>query len=102
MSATEEGVTTRCPNCPTTLVEMQVRTALWQRERLVVVEEIPALVCPACSEQFYDDDTSEALRRLNEEGFPEEAAARTVTVPIFSLAGRIRTRQPIPEDTYVD
>jgi hypothetical protein len=53
-------------------------------------------------EQFYDDDVSEALRRLAEEGFPSAKAAREIRVPVFSLAGRLPPRPVLPDDTYVD
>ena len=66
-----------------------VRTAIWMQERLVVVEDIPAQVCDACMEQFYDDDTTDALRRLTEEGFASATPKRELLVPIFSLEGRI-------------
>ena len=79
-----------------------VRTTIWQDDRVVIVEDIPAHVCGSCMEQFYDDNVSDALRRLAEEGFPAEAAKKEMVVPVFSLAGRIRTRKAIPEDSYVD
>lgn len=66
------------------------------------MEGIPALVCWDCGDQYYDDDVSEAIRRLNEDGFPEAEAARTELVHVFTLEGRIRKRAPLPEDTYVD
>jgi len=91
-----------CARCSKRLQAMRVRTAIWQNEKLAVVEDIPALVCPDCAEQYYDDDVSEALRRLNEAGFPVEEAERLVEVPIFSLQGRIRKRGPMPEDAHVD
>lgn len=91
-----------CPICNVLLTSSEVRTAVWQGDRLAVVEAVPALVCPSCREQFYDDDVSEALRRLSESGFPESAAERTMVVPVFTLEGRIRRRKPLPEDTYVD
>jgi YgiT-type zinc finger domain-containing protein len=91
-----------CARCNQRLSSMRVRTAIWRNDKLAVIEDIPALVCPGCSEQYYDDDVSEALRRLNEAGFPADEAERTVEVPIFSLEGRIRKRRPMPEDTYVD
>lgn len=91
-----------CPRCGEPLAERLVRSAIWQGDRLAVVEGIPALVCASCVEQYYDDDVSDALRRLNEEGFPDSAAERTIVVPVFSLEGRIRQRRPIPEDTHVD
>ena len=79
-----------------------VRTAIWQADRLSIVEDVPALVCGSCREQFYDDDVSEALRRLGEDGFPASEAVRTMDVNVFSLQGRIRERKPLPEDSYVD
>jgi YgiT-type zinc finger domain-containing protein len=91
-----------CPRCNQLLTQMNVRTAIWQKDRLAVVEDIPALVCSTCTDQFYDDDVSDALRSLNEKGFPPEEAERTIEVPIFSLRERIRKRKPLSEDTYVD
>ena len=79
-----------------------VKTAIWMHERLVVVEDIPAQVCGACMEQFYDDDTTDALRRLTEEGFASATPKRELVVPIFSLEGRVVRRTPSEEDLYVD
>ena len=79
-----------------------VKTAIWMHERLVVVEDIPAQVCDACMEQFYDDDTTDALRRLTEEGFASATPKRELVVPIFSLEGRVVRRTPSEEDLYVD
>jgi len=67
-----------------------VRTAIWQGEHLAIVEDIPAHVCSGCLEQFYDADVSDALRRLTEHGFPRDRAQREITVPVFSLEGRVR------------
>ena len=94
--------TALCPICETRLDQAEVRSAIWQADRLAVIENIPALVCRGCGEQFYDDDVSEALRRLGEEGFPDSEAHSMIEVPVFSLEGRIRKRMPLPEDTYVD
>lgn len=71
-----------------------VRTAIWREEQLIVVEDIPAQVCGACMEQFYDDDTAEALRRLTAEGFASAKARREVLVPIYSLEGKIIRPMP--------
>ena len=79
-----------------------LKTAIWQGPRLAIVEDIPAHVCEACLEQFYDDEVSEALRRLSEEGFPAEKASKQIVVPVFSLEGRIVRRPAFPDDTYVD
>jgi YgiT-type zinc finger domain-containing protein len=79
-----------------------VKTAIWREDRLIVVEDIPAQVCDACMEQFYDEDTTEALRRLTAEGFSSATAKREVLVPIFSLEGRIVRRAASAEDVETD
>jgi YgiT-type zinc finger domain-containing protein len=79
-----------------------VKTAIWREDRLFVVEDIPAHICDPCMEQFYDDDTTDALRRLTESGFTSFAPAREIVVPIFSLEGRIVRRPSSEEDPYVD
>ncbi len=91
-----------CPGCHEPLVTGTVKTAIWRGDDVALVEDIPALVCGSCREQFYDDDVSDALRQLSENGFPAAEAAKTIPVPVFSLAGRIRKRKELSEDTYVD
>lgn len=93
-----------CPRCREAMASSRVRTAIWIGDRLAIVEDIPAYVCGGCIEQFYDDEVSEALRRLTESGFPVAEATREMVVPVFSLDGRIVRRQPPPDgaDFYID
>ena len=79
-----------------------MRTAIWQGDRVAIVEDIPAQICPACGEQCYDGPVSDALRRLAEDGFPARAASSEILVPVFSLKGRIKEHRELPEDIYVD
>jgi YgiT-type zinc finger domain-containing protein len=79
-----------------------VKTAIWREERLFVVEDIPAQVCDACKEQFYDEETAEALRRLTEEGFASLEPRRDILVPIFSIEEKIRRSQSSEDDVYAD
>ncbi len=82
--------TATCTNCGGTEVQMrQVRSAFWQEDRLVVVEDIPAMVCLACGERFYDDTTAIVLDLLHGEGFPPEKARGEMRVPVFSFADRL-------------
>jgi YgiT-type zinc finger domain-containing protein len=92
----------RCPRCGGELTATMVRSAVWRGDSVAIIEDIPALVCSGCLEQFYDDDVSEAMRRLAENGFPPQDAVRQVTVPVFSLAPRVRRRAALPEDSFVD
>ena len=79
--------------CASEVRECKVRSAFWQDERLVVVEDIPALVCDACGERFYDDATVMVLDLLRGEGFPEASAKGTIHVPVFSFPDRVTRRE---------
>ncbi len=91
-----------CPRCGEPMTAAMVRTTFWRDRGPVIVEDIPAQVCGSCLEQFYDDDVSDALRRLAEEGFPAEAATAHISVAVFSLKGRIRQRAALPDDCHLD
>ena len=99
---TDDAPRAACPRCGAVLTQTSVRTSIWHGERVAIVENIPAHVCGACMEQFYDDEVSEALRRLAEEGFPAGKAIREILVPVFSLEGHVVRRVALPDDTYVD
>jgi YgiT-type zinc finger domain-containing protein len=75
-----------CANCGSSNVtRANVRTALWHDGRLVVVTGVPALVCEACGEQYFDDQTVVQLDLLRGRGFPSSEAEAEIVVPVFSL-----------------
>jgi YgiT-type zinc finger domain-containing protein len=74
-----------------------VKTSIWIDERLFVVEDIPAQVCDSCIEQYYDESTTDALRRLTEEKFPADEVKREMVVPVYSLTRRILQRVAPPD-----
>jgi len=87
---TDEQVTTTCSQCGGTHLSSQtVRSAFWDKDRLVVIEDIPAIVCLDCNERYYDDTTVVLLDLLRGDGFPPEKALREITVPVFSLRDKI-------------
>jgi len=67
----------------------QVRSAFWHDDRLVVIEDVPAMVCAACHEQYFDDATVMLIDLLRGEGFPPEKARSELRVPVFSLRNRV-------------
>jgi len=89
-----------CPRCGESTHPATVKTAIWREDSLFVVEDIPAQVCGSCMEQFYDEDTTEALRELMED--KSAAPKRETLVPIFSLDGRIRRRILPQEGVHAD
>ena len=74
-----------CKQCGSDLHGEYVRSAFWHNNRLVVIEDIPALVCDNCGEQFYDDVTVVMIDLLRGEGFQSEKARSEMRVPVFSL-----------------
>ncbi len=85
MSATEQ-LSAACPVCESTKTfTARVRSAFWQDDRLVVIEDVPALICGACGEQFYDDSTVRVIDRMRANGFPPEDAVRELRVPVFAF-----------------
>ena len=95
-------MTIPCPRCGGDTRDEAVRTAIWLDDRLFVVEDIPARVCGTCMEQFYDDETTEALRRLTAERFASVEPTREQVVPIFSLSGRIVRATPSDDEVPAD
>lgn len=66
----------------------RVRSAFWHDDRLVVVEDIPAMVCAGCGAQSFDDTAVVVLDLLRGEGFPAEKARGELKVPVFSFRDR--------------
>jgi YgiT-type zinc finger domain-containing protein len=89
MDSLQQQSTVSCANCGSVDVHIShVRSAFWQDDRLVVVEDIPALVCGACAEQFYDDSTVIGLDLLRGDGFPADRARTELNVPVFYFGDR--------------
>ena len=82
-----------CPRCERPMAPATVKTAIWREERLFIVEDIPAEVCAACREHFYDEETTETLRRLTAEGFASADPVRVIQAQVFSLAGLVPARE---------
>ncbi len=94
MDSVQQQSSVTCTNCGSANVHMSnVRSAFWQDDRLVVVEDIPALVCGACAEQFYDDTTVVGLDLLRGGGFPSDKARAELRVPVFSFGDRAAAKK---------
>lgn len=77
-----------CPRCGENMRPAVVKTAIWRGEQVCLVEGIRAQICDSCAEQFYDEETTDTLRRLTEEGFASATPVRELTVPVYSLEDR--------------
>lgn len=70
------------------LHNLEVHSAIWHNDKLVVVEDIPALVCDMCHERYFDDTTVLMLDLMRADGFRNDAADRELNVPVFSYRDR--------------
>lgn len=64
-----------------------VSTAFWRDSGLVVIRDIPAMVCPHCHEEFIADGTAAELDRMRRRGFTSSAATERIEVPVFRFPG---------------
>ncbi|MFN3656562.1 MAG: YgiT-type zinc finger protein [Pseudolabrys sp.] len=82
-----------CAHCGSPKIRAALtRSAFWHQDKLVVVEDIPAIVCDGCHEQFFDDGTIVVLDLLRGDGFPSEQATGELRVPVFSFGERAGVR----------
>jgi YgiT-type zinc finger domain-containing protein len=92
MNAAEQSHAS-CSQCGSSdLSTTTIRSAFWEGDRLVVIEDIPAIVCGSCGEQHYDDTTVVLIDLLRGDGFPADKARRQISVPVFSLRDRLNPR----------
>ena len=83
---TADQLSAACPVCESADTRLaRVRSAFWHNDRLVVIEDVPALVCNTCGEQFYDDAAVLMIDRMRNTGFPAEDAVRELRVPVFAF-----------------
>lgn len=89
----------KCTNCGADDVRpTEASSAFFHEGRLVLVQDIPALQCCSCGEQYYDDATIVAIDLLRGRGFDESEARGYLTVPVFSLSEAIeRSGQELQE-----
>jgi YgiT-type zinc finger domain-containing protein len=80
----------QCPQCGGVhLARHLVKSTFWHDDRLVLVEDIPAIVCADCGERFFDDATATLIDLMHGDGFPAERAMHHIEVPVFSFAQRV-------------
>ncbi len=86
-----------CPRCGKDMRPGLVKTAMWQGERMLVIEDIPAQICDSCIEQFYDEEVTDRLRRFAEDGAPFADLKGEILVPVYSLKAQIIPAIPTAE-----
>lgn len=94
----EDETQVTCQACGARTERDSVSMTLWASGGLVVIEDVPAHVCVACGEQYYDDPTQAKLRDLASGGFARKDVVREITVPVYSLAVDASTDAHEPDE----
>jgi len=79
-----------CPECDKRLEERIVKLALWIGEELVLVEDVPASVCPGCGKRYFSTQVTEAIQGLWLTSLGN--AGRKTEVPVFTLGELTRDK----------
>lgn len=71
-----------CHVCGERMVERRVKQDFWIKEKLVVVEDVPAGVCPRCGEKVVRAEVGLQLAALLK-GSARLSQAQTMSVPVI-------------------
>lgn len=73
----------KCLVCGEQMREKEINQAFWLKGKLLVIESVPAGVCPQCGEKIVKGDVGQQLATLikNFKGVPK---GRTIAVPVIS------------------
>lgn len=73
----------KCPLCGGELEETKVTHPQEYKERVIILENVPAEVCCQCGEVLLHPDVLERIQNLV---WSETAPKRTMRVPVYDLA----------------
>jgi YgiT-type zinc finger domain-containing protein len=73
-----------CHVCGEKMEARRIKQEFWRKETLIVVEDIPAGVCPRCGEKIVKADVGRLIATLFEDA-KRVQSARTISVPVLSL-----------------
>ena len=83
-AALVDGKNILCDRCEEGLLtRKQIQTAFWRGNALVVVRNIPAMVCQTCGEEWVTDRTANGLDQMRGKGFTAMGSVERMIVPVL-------------------
>lgn len=77
-------LTRNCPVCRSDSLESKHITYVQEyKGKVIIIENVPALVCSQCGEVIIEAGTAERIQQLV---WQQPRTGRTVTVPLYDLA----------------
>ncbi len=74
-----------CEICDTKLVEKRIKQDFWVRGKLLVIDHVPAGVCPQCGAKVVRAEVGRRIARLLE-GHKGWSKAQVIEVPVVDYA----------------
>jgi YgiT-type zinc finger domain-containing protein len=72
-----------CDLCSSPLAEREVTYTIELDGKWIIIEHVPAKVCPQCGERLFSADTVERLQRT---AWEQKAPCRVLGIPVFDFA----------------
>ncbi len=72
----------KCEICNTPLVEKNIKQDFWIKDKLVIIEKVPAGVCPQCGEKVVNAEVGEHIAELLKDNRRINTAT-TISVPLI-------------------
>ncbi len=74
----------KCHICGEHMEEQRIKQDFWIKGKLIVIEDVPAGVCPQCSEKVVKADVGRSIAIFLEDS-NRLRNARTISVPVISF-----------------
>jgi YgiT-type zinc finger domain-containing protein len=78
----------KCHVCGEQMQEKKINQDFWLKGKLIVIESVPAGVCPQCGEKVVRSDVGQELATLIE-NFRRVPKGRTMAVPVIRYAKEV-------------
>ena len=74
----------KCPYCGKGTYADIGRLTLAINDRLVLIDDVPALICKGCMEQFFGEEILAKVERLRGDGLEATEPQEILQVPVYS------------------
>ena len=77
-----------CHVCGSRMESRRIKQDIWVRKKLIVVEDVPAGVCPQCGEKVVNADVGRRLAAVVVDA-KRFRKTRTMAVPVIQFVGDV-------------
>jgi YgiT-type zinc finger domain-containing protein len=77
-----------CTVCSEQMVEKVVKMDFWIQGNLIVIEDVPAGVCPQCEEKIVNAKVGKELSAILENS-DDRQVTRSLTVPVYPFLNKM-------------